>query len=193
MTWFMCLHLAMVVRLRQYEMDIWVLDINTGITSSYLDLDDSVSLFQGDSFGDKVDFFSLSAVEDADFDGDGDVDGNDFLAWQGGFGINDGSAGLDDGDANGDGNVNAADLAIWSGQFGSSGLAAAAVNAVPEPASVSLLGFAAVVSSLFIRRRNTKWSTPLTCHVPFRESYLVEFAPDTVPRKSAAAGGRFVV
>jgi hypothetical protein len=137
----------------EYEMDIWVLDINTGITTSYLDLDESVSLFGGDSFGDKVDFFSLSATEDADFDGDGDVDGNDFLAWQGGHGIDDGSASLGDGDANGDGNVNAADLAIWSGQFGSSGSATAALNTVPEPTSVALLAFAIVASSLLTRQR----------------------------------------
>ncbi|MDC0935777.1 hypothetical protein OAS39_05790, partial [Pirellulales bacterium] len=51
------------------------------------------------------------SVSDADFDADGDVTGNDFFAWQRGFGNTSGAA-PDDGDANGDGAVNGADLAV---------------------------------------------------------------------------------
>ncbi|HMP05728.1 MAG TPA: dockerin type I repeat-containing protein [Lacipirellulaceae bacterium] len=50
------------------------------------------------------------AVDNADFNGDGRVDGADFLIWQRGLGV---GTTLAAGDANGDGAVNAADLTIW--------------------------------------------------------------------------------
>jgi hypothetical protein len=53
-----------------------------------------------------------------DFDGDGHVDGSDFLTWQRGLGVT--GATPEQGDANGDGAVDAADLAIWQEQFGPS-------------------------------------------------------------------------
>ena len=81
-------------------------------------------------------------AENADFDGDGDVDGRDFLIWQRGFG----SAGsLATGDANNDGNVDADDLAIWQTQYGGVPELAAANVAVPEPASAILLLTAALM------------------------------------------------
>ncbi|MCA9237072.1 MAG: PEP-CTERM sorting domain-containing protein [Planctomycetales bacterium] len=88
-------------------------------------------------------FETVPATDNADFDGMNGVDGRDFLAWQRGFGINDGSATLADGDANGDGNVDDVDLAIWESQFGSP---AGVINqaSVPEPASLALLGVVAV-------------------------------------------------
>ena len=58
-----------------------------------------------------------------DFDGDGDVDGRDFLIWQRGDSPNPLSAG---------------DLAIWQAQYGSPSLVVAA-NTVPEPQSLLLL------------------------------------------------------
>ena len=76
----------------------------------------------------------VSSVENADFNGDGDKDGSDFLTWQRGFGS--GST-LATGDANASGNVNGADLAIWSAQYGSGALQA--VQSVPEPSSALLL------------------------------------------------------
>ncbi len=79
----------------------------------------------------------LAATEDADFDTDNDVDGNDFLIWQRGSGIPvGGGATLADGDANGDGGVNGADLSIWQTQFGTT---SASLAAVPEPATMLLL------------------------------------------------------
>jgi len=72
----------------------------------------------------------------ADFDGDGFVDGHDFLIWQRGFGIDDGTALPANGDATGDGNVNGADLAIWEAQFGTT---PGSIAAVPEPGSVALM------------------------------------------------------
>ncbi len=81
---------------------------------------------------DRVDLLAPNFA--ADFDGDLDVDGADFLTWQRGFGA---AAALQIvGDADRDSAVTAADLAIWRGQFGSnlvtfSGAQAAAT--VPEP------------------------------------------------------------
>ncbi len=79
----------------------------------------------------------------ADFDGDGDVDGNDFLTWQRGSGTLLGGSHAS-GDADGDGDIDNDDLALLS--FGLAGgataLAANALTSVPEPASWGLLGMA---------------------------------------------------
>jgi len=58
----------------------------------------------------------IEKVFAGDFDGDGDVDGFDFLLWQRGFGNT--NATRMDGDADGDGDVDADDLKIWSAQYG---------------------------------------------------------------------------
>lgn len=73
--------------------------------------------------------------ENADFNGDGKVDGRDFLTWQRGFGI---GTTLAEGDANSDGTVNADDLTIWSNQYGT-GEGLLATIAVPEPCTWVLL------------------------------------------------------
>jgi arylsulfatase A len=70
-----------------------------------------------------------------DFDGDGNTDGQDFLAWQRGVGkVNPTRA---DGDDNEDGVVDGLDLERWRLGFGSSAPPGAA-SAVPEPASALL-------------------------------------------------------
>jgi hypothetical protein len=51
-----------------------------------------------------------------DFNGDGVVNGKDFLIWQEHY-PQLGGAGQADGDANGDGNVNGADFLIWQGHY----------------------------------------------------------------------------
>jgi autotransporter-associated beta strand protein len=89
-------------------------------------------------------------LENADFNGDGQVDGADFLVWQRNA---TGSGGPTQGDANGDGSVNATDLAIWKAHFGgTSGVAAAA--AVPEPAAATL-ALATLAGLLGVRSRRT--------------------------------------
>lgn len=96
--------------------------------------------------------FSASAAVggSADFDDDNDVDGADFLIWQRGVSIDDGSALPVNGDATGEGNVDGDDLAVWKSQFGQPS-SLANIQAVPEP-SAALLA-AAGLAGLTWRRR----------------------------------------
>ncbi|WP_428307884.1 dockerin type I domain-containing protein [Lacipirellula sp.] len=89
-------------------------------------------------------------ANNADFNGDNVVDGKDFLVWQRGFGLT-GQPNKSTGDANGDGNVNAADLTIWKSKFGGPP-AEVAVGAVPEPATLGMLGIA-LAAFAGVRRR----------------------------------------
>ena len=84
----------------------------------------------------------------ADFDDDGDVDAEDLAQWQGDFGVNSLSDADDDGDSDG------ADFLQWQRQVGSAPTVAA-TTAVPEPASLVLLGIGAVWS-LMGRARSQK-------------------------------------
>jgi hypothetical protein len=74
-------------------------------------------------------------VDSADFDGDGDVDGGDFLTWQRGLGAS--GATPSQGDANNDGVIDGADLQVWTTQFGQS--APEPLAPVPEPAVLTML------------------------------------------------------
>ena len=99
-----------------------------------------------------VTFTPGTIAEDADFDDDEDVDGEDFLIWQRGLG---GAGGTDnaDGNADGDSDVDGDDLTIWGAQFG-----AATVNAqsIPEPSSLALGGLALATMASIARRRHAK-------------------------------------
>jgi hypothetical protein len=90
----------------------------------------------------------VPVVNDADFDNNGVVDGADFLRWQRGFGTSGTNA---QGDADGNGVINAADLVIWKASYGGAP-AAAAVGAVPEPASLAMLTVGAF-ATIGLRRR----------------------------------------
>jgi hypothetical protein len=75
-------------------------------------------------------------LDDADFDGDGDRDGNDFLFWQQNFGT---GIAQTQGDAQNNGNVDGLDLKVWQSQFGTPAPSLAATTAVPELSSLVLL------------------------------------------------------
>jgi hypothetical protein len=98
-------------------------------------------------FGDKA---VIGPSNNADFNGNGVVDGADFLVWQRGFGLA-GQPNKSTGDANGDGNVNAADLTIWKTQFGTNPGAAVAVASIPEPAAGALA--VGALAAVVLRRR----------------------------------------
>mgnify|MGYP002624628554 CR=1 FL=1 len=98
----------------------------------------------------------VTAADNADFDGDNLVAGDDFVTWQRNFEINDGSALRGDGDANGDGNVGSDDLGIWQGQFGSNPNVAVAAQNVPEP-SVLIFLAAAAMTLVWFRGRGFRY------------------------------------
>jgi hypothetical protein len=102
---------------------------------------------------------ALTSTSNADFNGNGRVDGADFLIWQRGVGISSGAT-LGQGDANGDGAVNGADLAIWRTRFGMTSGAPTAVP-VPEPTSFAA-ALAAALAGCAIKRRSgeLRASTP---------------------------------
>lgn len=80
------------------------------------------------------------APENADFDGDGDVDGADFLALQRGLGIATGAM-LSQGDANGDGAVDSSDIDVWQLQYAASS-APSTASSVPEPVTGVMIALA---------------------------------------------------
>ncbi len=79
----------------------------------------------------------LAPALPADFNGNGMVDGSDFLAWQRNFGKT--GAIKADGDANGDGNVNATDLTAWKAGYGSVAAVAAASSSASVTSTAALL------------------------------------------------------
>jgi hypothetical protein len=113
-----------------FEMDIYVLDLTTGVTTSYLDTDDNVymSTFTGDVHNaDKVVVFTLAELE-GDYNGDGVVDAADYIYWRR-F------------------DLTPPGYNKWVSNFGRSltpGAGSGVTGAVPEPASIALVlaGFA---------------------------------------------------
>jgi len=89
----------------------------------------------------------------ADFDEDGDVDGDDLTEWRGDFGVN------GDSDADNDGDSDGADFLAWQQQLGSGAPATSASAAVPEPSAAlaALSAMAALVMRRQLRSR-CKWA-----------------------------------
>ena len=124
-----------------------VLNLGTpvSLTSGALALDDfgfEFKLSNGEILDGIVRFGTIptSVANPGDFNGDGQVNGNDFLVWQRGLGssVTPGTGA----DGNGNGVIDAADLAIWKGAFPSS--SAAATAAVPEPSTLACLTIALI-------------------------------------------------
>jgi hypothetical protein len=109
--------------------------------------------------------------DNADFNGDGQVDGADELILQRNYGAV-GQTDNSNGDANGDGTINGADQLAWSNQFGGPGgggggfagdpntiqngvvryMSLGAVGAVPEPSAVALACCSAIAVLAYRRR-----------------------------------------
>ncbi|TWU21342.1 hypothetical protein [Bythopirellula polymerisocia] len=87
--------------------------------------------------------------DDADFNGDGFVDGADFLAWQRGFGQ---GTTFSNGDADHDGDVDSFDLAIWQSQYGGTTVLAATSAAVPEPNALTLVLIISLLGNSLFKR-----------------------------------------
>lgn len=109
----------------------------------------------GNDHGLAIDDLEFSAgpieppTDDADFNGDQIVDGQDFLIWQRGFGV---GATLAEGNANGDGAIDDADLQVWKDQFGAPA-SMVGIGAVPEPASLALATLGTIAALSVSRRR----------------------------------------
>lgn len=89
--------------------------------------------------------------EDADFNGNGVVDANDFLTLQRNLGLT-GQTDNSNGDANFDGIIDGADVAIWNNQYGNAPPLSGNVSAVPEPTTVVLLSMTSLTMLLSRRR-----------------------------------------
>jgi hypothetical protein len=115
----------------------------------------------GNDHGLGIDNFAFSTgtitppTDDADFDGDGVISGNDLLIWQRGLGLTDQTDNLN-GDANASGIVDETDLGAWRDQFTFDAPAVAAAATVPEPGAFAM-GVVAV-SAFAIR-----FGRPLRC------------------------------
>jgi autotransporter-associated beta strand protein len=113
--------------------------LGAGLSASIVIDADSVNLHVG------------AGLHAGDFDGDGDVDGADFVAWQTNFPTATGAT-LAQGDADGDGDVDGADFVVWQTNFPFT--PGPGASPVPEPAGVLL--FALGIAGVFVgvsRRR----------------------------------------
>jgi hypothetical protein len=116
-----------------FQVDVYALDLDTGLTTSYMNVDDSVTLFLNNNFGDKVEFFSLAAPGVlGDFNQNNKVDAADYIVWR-----EDGANPLpnDGGAANA-----AARYNVWRQNFGNPGAGGGmgVGAAVPEPSALAL-------------------------------------------------------
>jgi hypothetical protein len=94
--------------------------------------------------------FELAPIP-GDFDGDRDVDGADFVAWQTNFPLESGAT-LAQGDADGDGDVDGADFVVWQTNFPF--ITGPGASPVPEPGALATALLAAIGVGMWPRRRN---------------------------------------
>ncbi|MGL4512899.1 MAG: hypothetical protein ACRCT8_07385 [Lacipirellulaceae bacterium] len=130
-----------------FQVDLMVLDVATGVTTNVNNIDESVSLFFGDSFGDVADFFFLAAAPSnpGDFNDDGLVNSADYTVWR--DNLNGSSAALN-GNGTGAATVVQADYDLWVANYNTG---PGSATAIPEPAALVLATLAACGLG---RRRN---------------------------------------
>lgn len=143
-----------------------------------------------------LDFFGISTVvPNADFNGDGKVDGRDFLAWQRGFGTP--AAQPADGDANSDGQVDGADLGVWQEQYAVplavqevASLKSAELDNSPTPPAAEQLGIAQALTTAALSESNSEPSLDYE-FTSFDESYSWSTfnIPTSCPPRRAAESG----
>ncbi|MCA9230291.1 MAG: PEP-CTERM sorting domain-containing protein [Planctomycetales bacterium] len=116
-------------------------DVITGLINSgkmVINLPTDIRVF---GYSDGFTYVTVGAEYPADFDEDTDVDGDDLVNWESGFGMS-GSATHADGDADQDMDTDGFDFLVWQLQFGlqaSSITASASPFSVPEPSTLLLL------------------------------------------------------
>jgi hypothetical protein len=114
----------------------------------------------GAFFGTDAISHAFSPEENADYNGNGTIDGADYVVWRNTRGQMDEGDGLP-ADGNGNGIVDPFDYRIWRGNFGYGGAGSATVLSVPEPSGLlvlSLAGLALVArSSLRNRTASTRF------------------------------------
>jgi hypothetical protein len=103
-----------------------------------------------------------AAVDNANFDGDADVDGIDFLIWQRGYGLP--SPTFEQGDANHDGMIDGLDLLVWEQQYAGPPVISA-LNVVPEPAT-SFLALLVSICLCWMRFKVTNGFQDRTSVIP---------------------------
>jgi hypothetical protein len=97
-----------------------------------------------------------------DFDGDGDVDGADFVAWQTNFPTASGAT-IAQGDADADGDVDGADFVVWQTNFPFT--PGGGTTPVPEPSAYGLMFCALIclIVSYVATRRRRAVDIPMIC------------------------------
>jgi hypothetical protein len=88
----------------------------------------------------------IGPTHPGDFDGDGDVDGADFVAWQTNFPTASGAI-LAQGDADGDGDVDGADFVVWQTNFPFT--PGPGTTSIPEPVAMFLAVFGTIGITVF--------------------------------------------
>ncbi|MEZ6073233.1 MAG: hypothetical protein R3C10_23925 [Pirellulales bacterium] len=95
----------------------------------------------------------LVALSPGDGNGDGWVDGLDYLLWAGAYGTHPGPDGdIGDGDYNDDGWVDGLDYLMWAGNYGSH-----TAMAVPEPAALTTVLVALLTVNVLSGRKQKPW------------------------------------